>query len=146
MVAGTNFVGAEYLCRRSKTIHIECTQIRTSNVVQYCINRMYDTIILWLHTTIEQERHHWLAGYCKQGTNGTDRLDGALVVQGWDGQMLAGAGTGAPPWAPEQERHCWLLRGGALCEVVAGPISSVPQGHGLFVSESKTIQIECTQI
>ena len=33
----------------------------------------------------EQERHHWLAGYCKQGTNGIDGLDGALVGQGWDG-------------------------------------------------------------
>ena len=68
----------------------------------------------------EQERHHWLAGYCKQGTNGTDGLDGALVGQGWDGRTLAGAGTGAPLWAPEQERQHWLLRGGVLCEVVAG--------------------------
>ena len=24
----------------------------------------------------KQERHHWLAGYWKQGTNGTDGLDG----------------------------------------------------------------------
>ena len=32
----------------------------------------------------EQERHHWLAGYYKQGTNGTDGLDGALVGWGWD--------------------------------------------------------------
>ena len=23
----------------------------------------------------------------------------------WDGRTLAPAGTGAPPWAPEQERH-----------------------------------------
>ena len=68
----------------------------------------------------EKERHHWMAGYCKQGTNGTDGLDEALVGGGWDGQTLSGAGTGAPPWAPEQERHRWLLRGGALCEVVAG--------------------------
>ena len=45
----------------------------------------------------EQERHHWLAGYCKQGTNGTDGIDGALVGQGWDRRTLAGAGTGAPP-------------------------------------------------
>ena len=28
--------------------------------------------------------------------------------QGWDGRTLAGAGMGAPPWAPEQERHHWL--------------------------------------
>ena len=27
---------------------------------------------------------------------------------------------GAPPWVLEQERQCWLLRGSALCEVVAG--------------------------
>ena len=66
----------------------------------------------------EQERHHWLAGHCKQGTNGTDGLDGALVGQGWDRQTLAPAGTVAPPWAMEQERHRFLLRGGTLCEVV----------------------------
>ena len=48
----------------------------------------------------EQERHHWLAGYCKQGTNVTDGLDGVLVGQGWDGLTLAGAEIGAPPWAP----------------------------------------------
>ena len=68
----------------------------------------------------EQERHHWLAGYRKQGTNGTDGIDGALVGQGWDRQTAAGAGMGAPPWAPEQERHFWLLMGGALCKVVSG--------------------------
>ena len=66
----------------------------------------------------EQERHHWLACYCKQDTNGTDGLDGTMVGQGWDGQTLAGVGTGAPPWAPEQERHQCLLRGSALCKVV----------------------------
>ena len=69
---------------------------------------------------LEQERHHWLAGYCKQGTNGTDGLDGAVVGRGWNERMLAPAGTGAPPWALEQERHRWLLRDGALYEVVAG--------------------------
>ena len=53
VVVGTNFVGAEYLCQISKTIHIECTQIRTSNVVQDSIKCMYDTIIIWLHTTID---------------------------------------------------------------------------------------------
>ena len=62
----------------------------------------------------EQERHHWLAGYCKKGTNGTNGIDGALMGQGWDGRKLSGAGTGAPPWAPEQERHRWLLRGSVL--------------------------------
>ena len=48
----------------------------------------------------KQERHHWLAGYCKQGTNGTDGLDGALARQGWYGRTFAGAGTEASPWAP----------------------------------------------
>ena len=62
----------------------------------------------------EQERHHWLAGYCKQGMNGKEGLDGVLVGRGWDGQMVAPAGMGALPWAPEQERHHWLLRGGTL--------------------------------
>ena len=52
----------------------------------------------------EQEHHHWLAGYCKQGTNGTDGLDGAMVGQGWDGRTLAGARTGAPPLALEGKR------------------------------------------
>ena len=42
-----------------------------------------------------------------------------LVGQGWGGPTLVGAGTGAPPLAPEQERHHWLLRGGGLWEVVA---------------------------
>ena len=68
----------------------------------------------------EQERCHWLDGYCKQGTNRTDGLDGALVGRGQDGRMLAPAGTGAPPWAPEQERHHWIFGGSALCVVVAG--------------------------
>ena len=57
-----------------------------------------------------------LAGYCLDGTDG---LNGVLVVQGWGGRRLAPAGTGVPPWAPEQERHRWLLRGGGLWEVVA---------------------------
>ena len=75
----------------------------------------------------EQEHHHWLlrggdalAGYCLDGTDGTDGLGGALVGRRWDGRTLAPAGTGAPPWAPEQERHPWLSRGSGLCEVVAG--------------------------
>ena len=34
--------------------------------------------------------------------------------------MLAGAGTGAPPLAPEQERHHCILRGGGMWELVAG--------------------------
>ena len=82
----------------------------------------------------EQERHHWLDGYYKKGKNGRDGIDGALVGQGWDGQTLAGAGTGAPPWVPEQERHRWLLRGSALCEVVAGTNFV---GAGICVGEVK---------
>ena len=58
-----------------------------------------------------------LTGYCLDGTDG---LDGALEGRVWDGRTLAPAGTGAPPWALEQERHCWILRGGGLWEVVAG--------------------------
>ena len=49
-----------------------------------------------------------------------DGLDGALLGRGLDRQTLAPAKTGAPSWALEQERHRWLLRGGALCEVVSG--------------------------
>ena len=45
---------AEYLFRRSKIIQIECTQIRTSNVVQDGIKSTYDTILLWMHTTINR--------------------------------------------------------------------------------------------
>ena len=41
-----------------------------------------------------------------------------MAVQG--NYHSAPAGTGAPPLAPEQERHHWILRGGGLWEVVAG--------------------------
>ena len=44
----------EYLCRISKIIQIECTQIRTSNVVQDSIKSTCNTIVLWLHTTINR--------------------------------------------------------------------------------------------
>ena len=43
-----------------------------------------------------------------------------LVGQGWYGPTLAGAGTGAPPLALEQERFHCILRGGGMWEVVAG--------------------------
>ena len=39
---------------------------------------------------------------------------------GMEGLTLAGAGTGVPPLAPEQERHHCILRGGGWWEVVAG--------------------------
>ena len=42
----------EYLCRRRKIIQIECTEIRTSNVVEDIIQSTYNTIVVWLHTTI----------------------------------------------------------------------------------------------
>ena len=51
--------------------------------------------------------------------DGIDGMDGALVGRGWGGRTLAPAGTVAPPWAPEQESHCWILRGGGLWEMVA---------------------------
>ena len=84
-----------------------------------------------------------MSGYYKQGKNGIDGLDGAMVGQGWDGRTLAGAGTGAPPWAPEQESHHWLLRGSALCEVVVA--TNIVGAEYLF-RISKTINIECTHI
>ena len=51
----------------------------------------------------EQERHHWLAGYCRRAMNGTDGIDGTLVGRVLDGRTFAPAGTGVPSWAPEQE-------------------------------------------
>ena len=44
----------DYLCRRSKIIQIDCTQIRTSNVVQHSIKTTYDTITLWPRTAIHR--------------------------------------------------------------------------------------------
>ena len=57
----------------------------------------------------------------------------------WGGRMLAPAGTGAT----EQERHHWLLRGSALCEVV---VATNIVGAEYLCRISKTIHIECTQI
>ena len=58
VVAGTNCVGAastRIICvGEEKIIQTECIQIRTSNVVQDSIKCTYDTIILWLHTTINR--------------------------------------------------------------------------------------------
>ena len=79
-----------------------------------------------------------LAGYCLDGTDGTDGLNGALVGRRWDGRTLAPAGTGAPPWAPEQERPRWLLRGGGLCEVIAGTnCVGAARTHSIFAGEAK---------
>ena len=77
--------------------------------------------------------HYWL-----DGTDGTYGMDGALVRRGWDGQTLAPAGTGAPPWAPEQERHCWILGGGRLWEVMAGTnCVGAARMRSICVGESK---------
>ena len=70
--------------------------------------------------------------------DGMDGMDGTLVGRGWDGRTLAGAGTGAPPWVPEQEQHRWLLRGSAICEVLAGTNFV---GAEYLCRRSKTIQI-----
>ena len=61
--------------------------------------------------------------------------------------VLAGAGTGAPPLAPEQERHHWLLRGGGLWEAVAGTNCVVDaRGAEYLCPSRKIIQIDCRQI
>ena len=66
-----------------------------------------------------------------------------MVGQGWYGQKLAGVGTGAPPWTPEQERHNWLLRDGVLYEVV---VATNIAGAEYLCQISETTHIECTKI
>ena len=90
------------------------------------------------HVAPEQERHHWLDGYCKQGTNGTDELDGVLVGRGRDEQTLAGTGTGAPPLALEGRRAMWSGSWHQFCRCC--------KDAEYLCRRSKTIQIECTQI
>ena len=67
---------------------------------------------------IRLDNNGWMRthSYCKDWTDGTegadgtdgndvnDGMDGALVGLGWDGRLLAPAGTGAT----EHERHHWL--------------------------------------
>ena len=66
---------------------------------------------------------------------------------GRDGQTLAGSGTGAPPSAPEQERHHWLLRGGGRWVAVSVANCFVGERCADYLCQrSKRIQIECTQI
>ena len=65
----------------------------------------------------------WVVQEVRSGILGGARWVGRgrrfmMAVQG--NYHSAPAGTGAPPLAPEQERHHWLLRGGGLWEVVAG--------------------------
>ena len=57
--------------------------------------------------------------------------------------MLAGVGTGAPPRAPEQERHHWLLGGCALCGVV---VATNIAGAEYLCRISESIHIEWTKI
>ena len=86
----------------------------------------------------------WLVTDCKGDMDG---LDGTLVGRGWDGLTLAGARTGAPPLAPEQERHHWLLRGGGRWEVVAVTnFFGTARGANYLCQSSKIIQIDCRQI
>ena len=86
----------------------------------------------------------WLVTDCKGHTDGLDRT---LVGQGWDGPTLAGAGTGAPPLAPEQERYHWLLRGGGRWEAVAvNNFFGDARSAEYLCQSSKIIQIYCRQI
>ena len=65
----------------------------------------------------------------------------------WDGQTLAGSGTGAPPSAPEQERHHWLLRGGRRWEAVAvANCFGAARGMKYLCQIRKIIQIDCRKI
>ena len=59
----------------------------------------------------EQERHHCLAGYCKQVMNGIDGLDVSLVGQGQDGRTLAGSGMVALPWEKRTGASLLALEG-----------------------------------
>ena len=68
----------------------------------------------------------WLVTYCKGHTDG---LDGMLVVRGWDGPTLAGAGTGAPPLALEGRR--------AVGSVGCRQLLRLYKGRGVFVSEQQ---------
>ena len=88
-----------------------------------------------------------LSGYWWYGTDGTDGLDGTLVGWRWDGQTLAGSGTGAPPLAPEQERHHWLLRGGGRWVAVSvDNCFGAARGSDYLCQSSTIIQIDCRQI
>ena len=98
-------------------------------VLAYWLDRIVSSSgsyrIGWIgsYRIISAGSEHWLlcAGWLLPGWDGWDGwTGGALVGRGWDGPTLAPARTGAPPWAPEQERHRWLLRGGRLWEVLAG--------------------------
>ena len=55
---------------------------------------------------IRLDNNGWMRthSFCKDGTDGNDGLDEELVELGWDGRLLALAGTGAI----EQERNHWL--------------------------------------
>ena len=79
--------------------------------------------------------------------DGTDILDGALVVRGWYGPTLAGAGTGLPPLELELERHHWIFRVGVLWGVVDSTnCVGAARARSICVGEAKIIKIECTHI
>ena len=76
-----------------------------------------------------------------------DGMDGTLVGWGRDGLTLAGAGTGVPPLAPEQERHHWLLMGGGRWEAVAvANCFRAVRGAEYLCQSIKIVQIDCRQI
>ena len=77
----------------------------------------------------------------------TDGLDSTLIARGWDGRTLAGVRTGAPPLAPEQERHHWLLRGGGRWEAMAvANCFGAARGAEYLCQSIKIIQIDCIKI
>ena len=78
---------------------------RMDSIVSYCCSGQTGFYALGRWLVIDFKGH-------TDGLDGMDGLDGTLMVRGWYRQTLAGSETGAPPSAPEQERHHWLLRGG----------------------------------
>ena len=79
-----------------------------------------------------------LAGYCLDGIDGTDGLDGTLVGRGWDGPTLAGARTGAPQLDLEGRRAVGSGGWHQLCQCC--------KGAEYLCRKRKIIQIDCTQI
>ena len=73
-------------------------------IVSYRLDQETLAFMRWLVTG-------WVGRMGRMG-----RMDwmGVSVGRRWDGLTLALARTGAPPWAPEQECHHWLLRGGGI--------------------------------
>ena len=94
-------------------------------ILSYCIvsSGSYCIVLIVSYCIISDGSEHWLlcAVWLLPGWDGWYRWTGwGVGGPGWDGPTLAPARTGAPPWAPEQERHRWLLRGGGIWGLVAG--------------------------